>query len=326
MFPDAQRNAESCYVGRMQIRNRKQAQDTALGSTESIPWMSKAVLLVVAPWMAAQFLLEFQAWLHTLPSVAWITLGLSILMAGVVWRLRAGTAGAAALGATILGCLIWGTIAFPYTQWLRTGITPLLVTLLLTLTATRVGQHKRGERNTREAKSGRNAAQVASNLGIAGIAVTLVPFAPQLVAHNPNFASLIAYAALAEAAADTVSSEMGQSFGGTPRLITTWKAVPAGTDGAVTLTGTLAGIAAAAVVAVSGIWALTGSFQQQWIGLLLIFAGGCVGWLADSVLGAALERRGWLNNDAVNFLSTLCAASTTLILARACAAWLLART
>ena len=130
-FPDAQRNAESCYVGRMRIGNRKQSLDTASHSNENIPWMSKAVLLVVAPWMAAQFLLEFQAWLHTLPSVAWITLGLSILMAAVVWRLRAGTTGAAALGATILGCLIWGTIAFPYTRWLRTGVTPLLVTLLL---------------------------------------------------------------------------------------------------------------------------------------------------------------------------------------------------
>ena len=308
------------------MRNRKQAQETGQHSLESIPWMSKAVLLAVAPWMASQFLLEFHAWQHAVPSVAWITLGLSTLMATMVWRLHAGTAGAAALGAVILGCLIWGTIAFPYSQWLRTGITPLLVTLLLTLSATRVGQSKRGERNTPEAKCGRNAAQVASNLGIAGIAVTLVPFAPQLVAHNPNFAALIAYAALAEAAADTVSSELGRSFGGTPRLITTWKAMPAGTDGAVTLTGTLAGITAAALVSVSGIWALTGSFQQQWIGLFLILAGGCVGWLADSLLGAVLERRGWLNNDAVNFLSTLCAASTTLILARACAAWLLAST
>ena len=32
-------------------------------------------------------------------------------------------------------------------------------------------------------------------------------------------------AALAEAAADTVSSEMGQALGGTPRLITSWRKV-----------------------------------------------------------------------------------------------------
>jgi uncharacterized membrane protein len=36
--------------------------------------------------------------------------------------------------------------------------------------------------------------------------------------------------------------------------------------------------------------------------------GGVFGLLFDSLLGAILERRGWLNNDAVNFLSTLSAA------------------
>ena len=33
-------------------------------------------------------------------------------------------------------------------------------------------------------------------------------------------------------------------------------------------------------------------------------AGGVLGLLFDSVPGATLEERGWLNNDAVNFLST----------------------
>jgi uncharacterized membrane protein len=32
----------------------------------------------------------------------------------------------------------------------------------------------------------------------------------------------------------------------------------------------------------------------------------------DSLLGATLERRGWLNNDAVNFLSTASAAAFAL--------------
>ena len=36
---------------------------------------------------------------------------------------------------------------------------------------------------------------------------------------------------------------------------------------------------------------------------------GAVGGLfVDSLLGATAERRGWLNNDAVNFLSTVAAA------------------
>jgi uncharacterized membrane protein len=36
--------------------------------------------------------------------------------------------------------------------------------------------------------------------------------------------------------------------------------------------------------------------------------GAAGGLFADSLLGATAERRGWLNNDAVNFLSTFAAA------------------
>jgi uncharacterized membrane protein len=38
------------------------------------------------------------------------------------------------------------------------------------------------------------------------------------------------------------------------------------------------------------------------------------GLFVDSLLGATIERRGWLNNDAVNFLSTLAAALMAILL------------
>jgi uncharacterized membrane protein len=70
------------------------------------------------------------------------------------------------------------------------------------------------------------------------------------------------------------------------------------------LAGTLAGLAAAALVAAAGTLALGGGPAIFWIGC----AGGVFGLFFDSLLGATLERRGWLNNDAVNFLSTASAA------------------
>ena len=45
-----------------------------------------------------------------------------------------------------------------------------------------------------------------------------------------------------------------------------------------------------------------------------IVAGGVFGLFFDSLLGATLERRGWLNNDTVNFLSTAGAAAFALAL------------
>jgi hypothetical protein len=67
-------------------------------------------------------------------------------------------------------------------------------------------------------------------------------------------------AALAEAAADTVSSEIGQVLGGRPRMITNLRAVEPGSDGAVSVAGTVAGLVAAAIVAGAGSWALRGDW------------------------------------------------------------------
>jgi uncharacterized protein (TIGR00297 family) len=113
---------------------------------------------------------------------------------------------------------------------------------------------------------------------------------------------------LAEAAADTVSSEIGQVLGGRPRMITTLRAADPGVDGAISIAGTLAGIAAGVIVALAGTLALRGDASLFWIST----AGAIFGLLFDSLLGATLERRGWLNNDAVNFLSTAGAAAFAL--------------
>ena len=59
----------------------------------------------------------------------------------------------------------------------------------------------------------------------------------------PLFA--VGLAALAEAAADTVSSEIGQVWGGQPRIIISLRLAEPGTDGAISLNGTLAGVVAA---------------------------------------------------------------------------------
>jgi uncharacterized protein (TIGR00297 family) len=115
-------------------------------------------------------------------------------------------------------------------------------------------------------------------------------------------------AALAEATADTVSSEMGQAlsgtrWGGKTLLITSGRVVAAGTDGGVSVAGTACGALAAAVVV--GVSPLAHSPGAK-IG---VFGAACAGLVFDSLLGATLERRGWLGNDLVNFTSTVFAAA-----------------
>ncbi len=192
---------------------------------------------------------------------------------------------------------------------------------LLTFASTKAGKRRKVQLGVAEAKRGRNAAQIVANLGIAGLVIVGGVFTLfdvlccRGVSGEYGFSvyavPIALVAALCEATADTVSSEIGQAFGGTPFLLTTLGRVEAGTDGAVTVLGTVAGILGAAVVAAVGMWAMRMGFRGVGIG----FTGGAAGLFFDSLLGATVERKGWLGNDLVNFSSTMFAVLVALGLA-----------
>ena len=277
-------------------------------------WQSKLVLLLVLPFAGAGVVLQSHFFWENLQQVAIWTLGLSLVFGVVVLELRAATARAAFTGAVLTASLMFSTATFPYQPW-RTALAPVLAVFLLAYVATRLGREQKERLGTAERRQGRTAAQVAANLGVAAIASS--EFAQSWITDTGWFshagrASMLLFAvglaALAEAAADTVSSELGQVLGGQPRMITNMREAEPGSDGAISLIGTLAGVAAAVLVALAGTLALGGGSAIFWISC----SGGVFGLFFDSLLGATLERRGWLNNDAVNFLSTASAAAFAL--------------
>ena len=273
-------------------------------------WQSKFVLLIVLPFAGAGVVLQTHWWATQSAPVAIWTVGLSLLLALVVLKLRAATPAAAATGAVITVSLMFSTVTFPYRPW-QTALIPVLAVAVLAYSSTRLGRGQKERLGTAERRQGRSASQVAANLGIAALASSEVVQSWLLDSRwftRPTFAPMplfaVGLAALAEAAADTVSSEVGQVLGGRPRMITTLRQVEPGTDGAISLAGTLAGVVAAGIVAAAGTLALRGDLTMFWISC----AGAVFGLFFDSLLGATLEQRGWLNNDAVNFLSTASAA------------------
>jgi uncharacterized protein (TIGR00297 family) len=278
----------------------------------NLDWQSKLVLLLVLPWTAVSASMQARQWWAQDPAVALWALGLSAVLGLLAWTLRTATPAAALTGAIINAGLMFSMLVWPFRPW-NTGMVPVLVVLLLTSMATRFGRRHKERLGTAEKRHGRRASQVAANLGMAALlmdpSLQSALIDTRLLARH-TFASLFALglAVLAEAAADTVSSEIGQVLGGQPRMITTLRRVEQGTDGGITLAGTAAGILAAAVVAVAGCWALHGDLGM----FAVAWAGGIFGLFFDSLLGATLERAGWLNNDGVNFLSTASAAAFAL--------------
>ncbi len=213
-------------------------------------------------------------------------------LAGVGFLLRTVDRGGAVAGAGL------GAVVYLFGGW--RALLLLLVFFALGSAATRVGFARKSAAGVAEARGGRRGAGSALANGAvpAGCAVLAA------TSGEPRIFLAALAAALAGAAADTVSSEIGQVWGGPPRLVTTGRVVPAGTDGAISLVGTAAGLAAAAAVAALARW-----LDLLPAGALVPIAlVGLAATTADSFLGATLERRGLLGNDAVNFLATLTAA------------------
>lgn len=156
-------------------------------------------------------------------------------------------------------------------------------------------------------KGQRTAAQVIANAGIAGLIGLLCFFYPDKI----DVLRVMMAASLAAAAADTISSELGTVYGSNFYNIITLKKDQKGLDGVISLEGTMFGLVASTIIA--AVYA----FSFGWnINFLWIIIAGTIGNIADSVLGATLERKLFLGNNAVNFLNTAIAAimATVLIL------------
>jgi uncharacterized protein (TIGR00297 family) len=185
------------------------------------------------------------------------------------------------------------------------GFIPLLTLFLLTVISTRWGYARKLRLGIAERRRGRKASQVIANLGAASLCVLPVIWFPE----QADLLLVGAMAALAEAAADTVSSELGQATARGAYMITDFRDVPIGTNGAISVEGTIAGCVAACIVS----WVSATSGLVDWRWTPVIAFGGIAGMFLDSILGATWENAGKMGNDSVNFVSTVFAADAALI-------------
>ncbi len=235
---------------------------------------------------------------------------------------RSGVAGAIVLGTLIfgLGGWIWG-----------------LLLIAFFVSSSFLSRYKEAEKEGLAEKFAkghqRDLGQALANGGWGAILAVLYFL-------RPNPLLFVAFVgAMAAVNADTWATEIGVLSPTMPRLITNGRPVPVGTSGGVTSLGTLAALAGGLFIGlVALVLRVTQSLWQTgqwaWADLwLLLFAalGGLVGCFSDSLLGATVQgiyhcegcqketesrihrcgqkarlRRGrrWLDNDAVNFISS----------------------
>ncbi len=202
-----------------------------------------------------------------------------------------------ALGGLLLGTVIYYCLG-------PQGFAVLALFVIGGSVLTRLGYARKRSAGTAQDRGGRRGARNAlANCG----AATLCAVLAAATGFAPFAAAFVA--SVGAAFADTAESEVGQLYGHEPRLVSTLERVPPGTDGAVSLTGTLAGFAAAALTAALGlILGLTGGALSTLVVALAAFAGTVV----DSLVGALYPR---LGNELTNVVCTAFAAALVLVLA-----------
>jgi uncharacterized protein (TIGR00297 family) len=224
-------------------------------------------------------------------------LALRLLLAVLVNVALAGAAYAARtvdLSGVVAGFLV-GFVIYLFLDW--RGYLLLLTFFVIGSACTKFGyKRKAAAKLAQENKGRRGMRHALANAGVATACAVFAALTPYPVVFALAFAG-----AFATAAADTASSEIGQLLGRRTFLITTFRPVPRGTEGAVSLEGTLAGVFASLVIAAIG----AGMDLFPWKGVLAVVIAAFLGTTFESVVGAALEKRRLLDNEALNFLNTL---------------------
>jgi len=208
----------------------------------------------------------------------------------------AGWVHAGALGTILWGCLGWR------------GWVAVVAYLVLGSLVTRLGLREKQERGLAEARGGRRGPENVWGSASTGACLSLLigagvePRSLLLVGFSASFAAKLA---------DTFGSEIGKRWGRRPVLITTLRSVPPGTEGAISLAGTLAS-AAGSVLMTLVMWQL--QLLPSISVSLVVMLIGLLATLAESLLGAlAQDRFRWLSNELVNALQTLLAAVMAML-------------
>lgn len=209
------------------------------------------------------------------------------------------------LNALILGVLVWGTLGWR-------GYLIVMLFFLCGSAITYVGIEQKEAEGIAEERSGMRG---AGNVWGSALTATICAIATLLAPAPTKELFILGYvASFCTKLSDTTASEVGKAYGKTTYLITTLKPVPRGTEGAVSLEGTVAGAIASLILAL--IAYAIGMINP--LGIIWCVIAAFIATTIESLIGATLESRfTWLTNDLVNLINTIIGAIAAILLAMA---------
>jgi uncharacterized protein (TIGR00297 family) len=278
----------------------------AAAITESLPLriddnltvpFAAAVALIIA---GIEVIQPFSVWPQ---SATWLIVNAVLALVGYFAR---SVSFSGAIGGWVLGAILILGAGWPL-------YVALLAFFVIGTVATKLGfAHKARAGLAQEREGRRGFSHAFSNVGVAAICAIAVSRMSRATQHGfetelmPMFMGI---ASLATAAADTTASEIGQWIGRRAFLPLSLKRVPVGTEGAISVEGTLAGVVAASMVAFAGVWSMErmfdGMIEASWVIVLGLTACAFGGSYLESVAGSWNRKRmNPVPNGVLNFFNT----------------------
>ena len=235
--------------------------------------------------------LYFAPWPDAIP---WLIANGVLALAGYYLR---SVSSSGALGGWFLGAILILCAGGPM-------YVALLAFFMIGTAATKLGYSRKAKKGLAQEGGGRRGFSHAfSNVGVAAICAIAVSRLLDL--EDITVAYLMGIASLATAAADTTASEIGQLIGRRAFLPLTLRSVPVGTEGAISVEGTLAGLVGGLLVAAAGVLSLRTMIDVAPMVIALVALSAFLGSYLESVVGSWNRKRiRPVPNGALNFFNT----------------------
>lgn len=233
------------------------------------------------------------------PTSALIAVGLSLVLSLLIYAFRLLTV-SGCVASFLIGSVIG---VFGSLSWLVL----LIVFAILGFAATKSGFTKKKEMGVQEGTHGERNYKNILGVAIPPFIIALLNF---IFPGNESMMALGYIATIAVAAADTSASELGVKD---PKvwLITNFKRVAPGTDGGVSVSGTVISLVVSLAVSIVGYLVI---FQSLNVSLLVPTVCGFIGCVADSVLGATVESKGLISKYTNNAITGIIGGLLTILI------------